>query len=90
MQIVNTGKNRALAFILGLVYGYRKAHFELKVLNIEDFAEKNHLEDRVYYINRQKGEVYDCYGEGTTHICEIREDKTGGKVVLFVYRRGNR
>ncbi|MEJ5338466.1 MAG: hypothetical protein ACK42C_02390 [Aquificaceae bacterium] len=86
MQRIETRSDKSIAFILGLVYGYRNAQFELKVLSLEEFREENHLEDRVYYINRQKGEVYECYREGTSHICVIREDKINGKVWLFVYK----
>lgn len=87
MRMVNVGKDKALAFILGLVYGYRKADFELKILKLEDFREENHLKDRVYYINRHRGEVYDCFTEGTTHVCVIREDEVNRKVWLFVYKK---
>lgn len=87
MNKIDTKGDKSIAFILGLVYGYRNVQFELKVFSLEDFREQNHLEDRVYYINRQKGEVYECYTEGITHICVLREDKINGKVQLFVYKK---
>jgi len=86
MQRVDTKGDKSIAFILGLVYGYRNAQFELKVFDIKEFCKENHVEDKVYYINRKKGEVYECYTEDTTHICVLREDRVKGKVVLFVYK----
>ncbi len=86
MQRVETKGDKAIAFVLGLVYGYRNANFELKVFDIKEFCEENHIGDRVYYINRKKGEVYKCYTKNTTHICVLKEDNINSKVVLFVYK----
>ncbi len=87
MHRIDTRGDKSIAFILGLVYGYRNTQFELKICSLEEFSEEKHNEDKVYYINRKKGEVYECYREETTHICAIREDKINAKVVLFVYKR---
>ncbi len=87
MQRIDTRGDKSLAFLLGLVYGYRNAEFELKIFDLEHFCIENHLKDKVYYINRKSGELYEHYTEETTHICAIREDKINGKVVLFVYKK---
>ncbi len=80
-------KNKALSFILGLVYGYRNApNMELVVKDLKSFSQDLHKEDKVYYLNRQTGELFPHFCESTTHICVIREDKINKKVVLFVYK----
>jgi len=80
-------KNKALAFILGLVYGYRQANMELVVRDIKSFSKDLHGGDKIYYISREKGEVYDEFCEDVSHIYAIREDKESKKVILFVYKR---
>ncbi len=86
MHRVDVKKDKALAIIMGLAYGYRGVPLEFQVLSLEEFSEEKHEEDRVYYINRKSGEVYECLKEGITHICALREDKINGKVMLFIYK----
>ncbi len=90
MQRIDTKGDKSIAFLLGLVYGYKNAQIELKVFDIKEFCKENHVDDKVYYINRKKGEVYECYTEDTTHICVLREDRVKGKVVLFVYKNNRK
>ncbi len=84
---INLGKNKALAFIVGLAYGYRNAHIEFKTLSLEEFVEENHKDDKVYYISRLEGEVYESFNDKVSHICVVREDKINGKVCIFIYKK---
>lgn len=86
MQKLRLDKDKALAFIVGLVYGYRNTPMELRILSMEEFSEENHRGDRIYYINRKEGKVYDCLVEGATHICALREDRINKKVIIFIYK----
>lgn len=86
MRKIDT-KHKALAFILGLVYGYRQANMELVVRDVKSFSEEIHRGDKVYYISKEKGEVYDEFCDAVSHICAIREDMESKKVILFVYKR---
>ncbi len=87
MMMVNTRGNKALAFIMGLVYGYRNANFDLKVLPMAEFSQEKHSQDRCYFINKKDGDVFNSPSEGEyTCVCVIREDREMGKVVLFIYR----
>lgn len=87
MQRIDLRKDRALAFLVGLLYGYRNVQMELKIHPFEDFSEDKHAEDRVYYLNRRDGKIYQSFQESTTHICVLREDKINHKVYVFVYKQ---
>ncbi len=54
MQKIEVGSNKALAFILGLAYGYKNAEIELNVLSIEEFSEDKHKDDKIYYTPGEK------------------------------------
>ncbi|WP_340695668.1 hypothetical protein [Hydrogenobacter thermophilus] len=83
---IETKGNRALSFVLGLIYGYRGANFELSIKDIGSFSEEAHREDKVYYINRLSGEVNDKPCDEVTHICVIKEDNVNKKVLLYIYK----
>ncbi|MCS6998774.1 MAG: hypothetical protein N2648_01700 [Aquificaceae bacterium] len=87
MRRLNIKEDKALAFIAGLVYGYRNTPMELKVLSLEDFSEEKHREDRVYYLNRKEGKLYECFDREVSHVCVLREDKVKGKVSIFIYKK---
>ncbi|MCS7171367.1 MAG: hypothetical protein NZ851_03525 [Aquificaceae bacterium] len=84
---IETKGNKAIAFLLGLVYGYRGADLQLSVKPIEDFCAEMHKDDIVYYLNRRSGETYQELREEVTHVCVLREDKINGKVCIFIYKR---
>ncbi|ADO46167.1 MAG: hypothetical protein NZ527_00165 [Hydrogenobacter thermophilus] len=86
MRRIDTKGNKALSFVLGLVYGYRNASMELVVKDIKEFSQEEHTQDTVYYINRQTGEAYSSFCDEVSHVCVIREDKINKKVVLFIYK----
>lgn len=87
MGKIELGNNKALAFIVGLVYGYKNAEIELKIFSMEKFSEDKHKGDKIYYISRNEGKVYDSLRENVSHICVLREDKINGKVRIFIYRK---
>ncbi|MCS7170700.1 MAG: hypothetical protein N3D14_00015 [Aquificaceae bacterium] len=87
MQKLNLKNNKVLAFIAGLVYGYKNARIELKTLSMEDFTEAKHINDKVYYLNRIEGKVYEYLNESVTHVCALKEDKVNGKVSIFIYKK---
>ncbi|MFN4319567.1 MAG: hypothetical protein ACK4FY_03675 [Aquificaceae bacterium] len=87
MKRIEVGSNKALAFILGLAYGYKNADIELKVFSIEDFSEDKHKDDKIYYISRMEGKVYDRLSEDVSHVCVLKEDKINGKVRIFIYKK---
>ncbi len=85
---IDTKGNKALSFILGLVYGYRNADIELKILPISSFSQENHVKDKCYFVNRETAQVYEkSEGCQYTHVCAIREDTKNKKVYLFIYRQ---
>ncbi|MFN3599450.1 MAG: hypothetical protein ACK4VK_06925 [Aquificaceae bacterium] len=84
MQRLKLEKDKALAFIVGLVYGYRNSHMELKVLSFDEFSEDLHREDKIYYINKEEGKLCNSMEEGVSHVCVIREEKE--KVKVFIYK----
>ena len=82
-----TRGDKGLAFVMGLVYGYRNALLNLKVLPLSQFSREEHSEDRTYFINRKINAVFTDPLEGDyTHVCVIREDKENKEVVLFIYK----
>ncbi len=84
---IDTKGNKVLSFILGLVYGYRNADIELKILPIAEFSQERHLQDRCYFINKKTAQVYENPQEYEyTHVCVIREHKNSGKVMFFIYK----
>ncbi len=87
MMRVDTKGNKALAFIMGLVYGYRSADFDIKVMPLVEFSPLEHAQDRCYFVNKKTGGVFLSPSEGEyTHVCAVREDRQRDKVVLFIYR----
>ena len=85
MQRLKLEENKALAFIVGLAYGYRNFPMELKILSLEEFSEELHREDKIYYLNRKEGKLCEGIEDGVSHVCVIREEKE--KVKVFIYRK---
>ncbi|SHK14806.1 hypothetical protein [Thermocrinis minervae] len=85
MKNLNLKGDKALALIVGLLYGYRGMPFEVKVFKREEFSKDKHADDKVYFINRKSGQLTDRLEE-STHICVIKEDKDLKKIVLFIYK----
>lgn len=86
MRRLSLKGDKALAFIAGLLYGYRNAPMELRVLAIEEFSEDRHAKDRVYYLDRREGKLHASFNDKVTHICVVREDSEERKVHLFIYK----
>ncbi|ADC89018.1 hypothetical protein Thal_0383 [Thermocrinis albus DSM 14484] len=87
MRKLEVNKDKSLAFLLGIIYGYRTAHIGLEIKDLTEFDKKNHINDRVYYLNRKSNTVSSEELEEPTHICAIREEKQSGKVLIFIYKR---
>ena len=57
------------------------------MLSIEEFSEDKHKDDKIYYISRIEGKIYDSLKEDVSHICVLKEDKINGKVRIFIYKK---
>lgn len=87
MKPINPKKNRAFSFLLGLIYGYRTADMELKVLSIEEFNENRHNDCNIYYLDKREDKVSKGKPiENPTHIVAIKEDFEAKKVRIYIYR----
>ncbi|WP_457601607.1 hypothetical protein [Hydrogenivirga sp.] len=87
MKPINSKKSKAFSFLLGLIYGYRTADMELKVLSLEDFDEKRHEGFNLYFLDRNSDRVSKNEPiENPTHIVAIREDFEAKKVKLYIYK----
>ncbi len=86
MRKIDTRADKVLAFLLGIIYGYRGVLVEVKRKDIFQYNEEEHLEDRVYFLNRKTGYVGKLKPSEFTHICAIRECKEENKVIIFLYR----
>ena len=87
MTKIDTKTDKVLAFLLGIIYGYRGALVEVKRKDICQYNEEKHSKDRVYFINRKAGYVGNVKSSEVTHICAIRENKEEKKVVIFLYKK---
>ncbi len=86
-QPINKKKDKVFSFLLGLVYGYRSADMELKVLSMGDFSAHKHEGHQLFYLNKEKGVVSKYQPiENPTHIVAIEEDLEEKKVKLYIYK----
>jgi hypothetical protein len=86
-QPINRKKDKVFSFLLGLVYGYRSADMELKVLSLSEFDPYNHKDEQVFYLDRKRGMVKkNSPLENPTHIVTLREDLKEKKVKIFIYK----
>jgi len=84
---INPKKSKSFSFLLGLIYGYRTADMELKVLPINEFDEDLHPDFDIYYLDRvsdrvSKNEPID----NPTHIVALKEDFEAKKVRIYIYK----
>ncbi|MDQ7038069.1 MAG: hypothetical protein Q9N26_02550 [Aquificota bacterium] len=87
MRPVNPKKSKVFSFLVGLIYGYRTADLELKVLSIEEFREEELEGFSVYYLDREKDRVSKGEPiENPSHIVAIREDTVSRKVKVYIYK----
>ncbi len=87
MRPVNPKKSKVFSFLVGLIYGYRTADMELRVLSMEEFSPEDLDGFSVYYLDRKrdmvsKGEPL----EDPSHIVAIREDHTYKRVKVYIYK----
>jgi len=87
---VNTKGKKVFSFLLGLVYGYRTADMELKVLPLSSFEPSLHREGNVFYLDRA-GDIVSKNKpiENPTHVVVLTEDRASGKVRIYIYRGGD-
>ncbi len=86
-QPINRKKDKVFSFLLGLVYGYRTADMELKILALEDFKEENHEGEQIFYLNRKEGIVSKQKAiDNPTHVVALKEDTEAKKVKLYIYK----
>ncbi len=88
MTPINRKKSKSLSFLLGLVYGYRTAHMDLKTFPMDEFNSDKLEGFTFYYIDRindqvSKGDPLD----NPTHIVALKEDHSQKKVIIYIYKR---
>ena len=87
MRPINSKKSKSFSFLLGLIYGYRTADMELKILSIEEFAEDLHPDFDIYYLDRKNDRVSKNGPiENPTHIVALKEDFEAKKVRIYIYK----
>lgn len=91
MKPINTKGKKVFSFLLGLVYGYRTADMELKVFPLSSFEPSLHREGDIYYLDRESDRVSKNEPlDDPTHVVVLTEDRTSGKVRIYIYRSGDR
>ncbi len=87
MKPINPKRSRTFSFLLGLIYGYRTADMELKILPIDEFEKSNLDGFTLYYLDRRK-DVVSKNGpiREPTHIVALKEDFEAKKVRVYIYR----
>jgi len=84
---ISTGRSRVFSFLLGLVYGYRTADMELRILSLEEFDPERHRDGDLYYLDRRSDRVSKNEPiERPTHVVVLREDPSSRKVRIYIYR----
>lgn len=87
MRPVNPKKSRVFSFLLGLIYGYRTADMELKILPLREFSPQRHPKGDLYYMDRREDRV----SKGVplnqpTHVVVLEEDHSSRKLRIYIYR----
>ncbi len=87
MRPINPRKSKTFSFLIGLVYGYRTADMELKVLPLESFTPSEHSDCDVYYLDKKRDHVSKNVPlDNPTHIVVLKEDLEAKKVKLYIYK----
>ncbi len=87
MRPINPKKSRSFSFLLGLIYGYRTADMELKILSMKEFSEDLHPDFDIYYLDRKSDRVSKNEPiENPTHIVALKEDFEAKKVRIYIYK----
>ncbi|EDP76090.1 hypothetical protein [Hydrogenivirga sp. 128-5-R1-1] len=87
MKPINPKKSKVFSFLIGLIYGYRTADMELKVMPLEEFDPNNHEGFDVYFLDKKSDRVSKNEPiEEPSHIVAIFEDFEAKKVRLYIYK----
>ncbi len=87
MRPINPKRSRVFSFLLGLVYGYRTADMELKILPLNDFDPGKHRDCALYFLDRRTDRVSKNEPiENPTHVVVLKEDLPSRKVRIYIYR----
>ncbi len=87
MRPINRKKSKVFSFLLGLVYGYRTADMELKVLPLSDFDADNHDGANIYFLDKKRDLVSKNKPiENPSHVVVILEDLGAKKVKIYIYK----
>lgn len=87
MKPINPKKSKVFSFLIGLIYGYRTADMELKVMPLEEFDLNNHEGFDVYFLDKKSDRVSKNEPiEEPSHIVALFEDFEAKKVRLYIYK----
>ncbi|RLJ70357.1 hypothetical protein BCF55_0626 [Hydrogenivirga caldilitoris] len=87
MKPINPKKSKVFSFLIGLIYGYRTADMELKVLSLEEFNPRNHEGFDIYFLDKEKDRVSKNEPiDNPTHIVALLEDFEVKRVRLYIYK----
>ncbi len=87
MKPINLKRSKTFSFLLGLIYGYRIADFELKLFSMEEFDPKDHKGFNLYFLDRRNDLVSKNKPiKNPTHIVAVKEDFEAKKVRVYIYR----
>ncbi len=85
MKPLNLKGRKVFSFLLGLIYGYRRADIELKIFPMDKFSPPE--KGRVYYLNRKNDDI--SFGTPLrefTHIVVLKENKENRKLEISIYK----
>jgi hypothetical protein len=84
---INPKKNKTFSFLIGLIYGYRTADMELKVLPMEEFDPSLHEGCDIYFLDKRRDRVSKNEPlDEPTHVVVLKEDFELKKVKLYIYK----
>ncbi len=87
MKPINPKKSKVFSFLIGLIYGYRTADMELKVMPLEEFDPNNHKDFDIYFLDKKSDRVSKNEPiEEPSHIVALFEDFEAKKVRLYIYK----
>jgi hypothetical protein len=80
-------RGKTFSFLLGLIYGYRTADIDLKIFSMKEFRREELEGFILYYLDRKGDRVSKGKPlENPSHIVALKEDRTLGKVRVYIYK----
>ncbi len=87
MRPVNPKKSKVFSFLIGLIYGYRTAHMDLKRLPLSQYDPSNHEGYDIYFLDKKTDRVSKNEPiDEPTHIVAIKEDIENKQVKVYIYK----